>query len=93
MCLLKHENDWEGANKRMYISNTSRRDLSEELDLVNEKSLAIYLIGLHNEINAEPVQSRYISKQISFTAFISNSPHGEPRYSPSILLLSDCEAK
>ena len=58
---LKHENGWEGVNKRICISNTTLslwRDVCEELCLVNDNALAKYLIGLHKEINAEPVLSK-----------------------------------
>ena len=55
---LKHENSWEGANKQICISNTTFlvwRNILEELGLLNDDALAIYLIGLHNKIDAEPV--------------------------------------
>ena len=50
---LKHENGWEGANKRICISNTTFllwRVVREELGLINDDTLAIYLLGLHNEL-------------------------------------------
>ena len=59
---LKHKNGWEGANRRLCISNTTFslwRDV-RELGLVNDDALAIYLIGLHKEINTEPVLSKYV---------------------------------
>ena len=56
-CPLKHENGWEGANKRICISNTTFmlwRNICEELGLLNDDALAIYLIGLHNKRDADP---------------------------------------
>ena len=56
--------EWlEGANKRICISfsNTTFslwRDIQEELGLINDDTLAIYLLGLHNELNTEPIRSR-----------------------------------
>ena len=58
---LKHENGWEGVNRQICISNTTFslwRDVREELGLVNDDALAKYLIGLHKEINAQPVLSK-----------------------------------
>ena len=60
-CPLKHKNGWEGVNKRICISNTTFslwRDVREELGLINGDALAIYLLGLHNKLNTEPIRSR-----------------------------------
>ena len=58
---LKHENGWEGANKRICISNTTFmlwRNIRKELGLLNDDALAIHLIGLHNKRDADPVLNK-----------------------------------
>ena len=58
---LKHKNGWEGANKRICISNTTFtlwRNIREELGLLNDNALAIHLIGLHNKRDADPVLNK-----------------------------------
>ena len=55
---LKHG---EGANKRICTSNTTFmlwRNIHEELGLLNDDALAIYLIGLHNKRDADPVLNK-----------------------------------
>ena len=59
--LLKYENGWEGANKQICISNTTFslwRGIREELGLRSDDTLAIYLLGLHSEVNTEHIPSR-----------------------------------
>ena len=67
---LKHENGWEGVNRQICISNTTFslwRDVREELGLH-----AHFIVGRRSGLLP------CYTTDISFTAFICNSPCGKP---------------
>ena len=52
---LKYENGWEGANKRICISNTTFslwRDIREELGLNSDDALLRWQVDLHTHFTS-----------------------------------------